>query len=309
MNDYSGRNRMWRILTPLLIYWGINMMLAPVIATTVILTQQRMLEMRTAIDEGQEMTLEHLMNIQNQVLSGDAHELTQSILAFTPYIVVFGALLTLIYGVFAFRKDRKHEVEAGMLVKIAPKVWQYSIIIGLAIAVCVGLNFLLLTLQVAFPNLRYSQIASTAIFSAPFWFQMLGFGVITSVAEEYLFRGLIFKRYRETYGFVRSMVTSSLIFAIIHSNLVQYIYAFALGALCAYVYEKFGTLKAPIALHIVANMTSLALTQFGVFRWFFEVPVRVGVAVVLAAFIGSSLVVLLRSVQFPSEVVENKEMG
>ena len=306
MNDYSGRNRMWRILTPLLIYWGINMMLAPVIATSFILARQRVLEIQSAM-VGQEVTLEQLMNIQNQALSGDTGELTQSIMEFTPYIVVFGAFLTLIYSVIAFWKDRKHEIEEGMLVKIAPKIWQYSIIIGLAIAVCVGLNFLLLTLQMAFPTLRYSQIASTAIFSAPFWFQILGFGVITSVAEEYLFRGLIFKRYRETGGFVRSMILSSLVFAIVHSNLVQFIYAFALGALCAYVYEKFGTLKAPIALHIVANLTALAFTQFGVFRWFFEIPARVGVAVVLAAFIGSSLVVLLRSVQFSSEVMENKE--
>ena len=309
MNDYSGRNRMWRILTPLLIYWGINMMLAPVIATTFILTRQRLSEMRRAIDEGQEVTLDHLMSVQSQVLSGDTQEVTQYILAFTPYILVFGALLTLIYSVIAFWKDRKHEVEAGMLVKIAPKVWQYAIIIGLAIAVCVGLNFILLTMQVSFPNLRYSGIASTAIFSAPFWFQMLGFGIITSVAEEYLFRGLIFKRYRETVGFVRAMIMSSLVFAIVHSNLIQFIYAFALGALCAYVYEKFGTLKAPIAMHVVANLTAISLTGSGVFRWFFEVPMRVGVAVVLAAFIGSSLVVLLRSVQFPTEVVENKEIS
>jgi hypothetical protein len=80
-----------------------------------------------------------------------------------------------------------------------------------------------------------------------------------------------------------------------------------LGALCAYVYEKFGTLKAPIVLHIVANVTSLSLTQVDGFRWFFAVPIRVGIAIVLAAFIGSSLIVLLRSVQFSSEVIESKE--
>jgi len=306
MNDYSGRNRMWRILTPLLFYWGLHMMVAPVIVTYIIVVQHRLLELQAAM-EGQGLTLDVLFSIQNQTLSGETGELGPYIIAATPYILVLGAVLTLTYSIIAYLKDRKDEVEAGMLVKIVPKIWQYSIIIGLAIAVCVGLNFILLMLQVSFPNLRYSQVASIAIFSAPFWFQILGFGIITSVAEEYLFRGLIFKRYRETGGFTRSMILSSLVFAIVHSNLIQFIYAFALGALCAYVYERFGTLKAPIVLHIVANLTALAMTEFGVFRWFFEVPVRVGVAVVLAAFIGSSLVVLLRSIQLPSEVVENKE--
>ena len=306
MNDYSGRNRIWRIFTPLLIYMGFNMMLAPYLATIFIVTRKRLAEMQRAIAEGQEVTFENLMRVQSQVLS-DTQEMTQYIQEYIPYILVFGALLTLIYSVIAFRKDRKQEVEAGMLVKIAPKVWQYSIIVGLAIAVCVGLNFLLLTMQVSFPNLRYAGIASRAIFSAPFWFQMLGFGIVTSVAEEYLFRGLIFKRFRETAGFVKATMMSSFMFAFVHSNLIQFIYAFALGALCAYVYEKFGTLKAPIALHIVANLTAISLTGVGAFGWFFEVPMRVGVAVVLAAFIGSSLVVLLRNTQFPSEVVENKE--
>lgn len=306
MNDYSGRNRMWRVLTPLLFYWGINMMLAPVIATTVILTRHRLAEVREAMD-GQGLTLEVLVNIQNQVLSGETGDITPYIIAATPYIVVLGAFFTLIYGVIVYWRDRKHEIEEGMLVKVVPKLWQYSMVGGLAIAACIGLNFLLLTLQVNFPGLRYSQVASATIFSPPFWFQIMGFGIITSVAEEVLFRGLIFKRYRETGGFVRSMIMSSVVFAIVHANLVQFIYAFAIGALCAYVYERFGTLKAPIVLHVVANLTALTMTQLGLFRWFFEVPLRVGVAVVLAAFIGSSMVVLLANARFPSEVVENKE--
>ena len=306
MNDYSGRNRMWRILTPLLFYWGLNMMIAPVIVAYIIDRRRQLMEILATM-EGQRVTLRSIWSIFTHASSVDTGELTPYIIAATPYILVLGAFLTLIYSTIVYWKDRKDEVEAGMLVRIVPKMWQYAIILGLAIAVCVGMNFLLLMLQVSFPNLRYGQIASTAIFSAPFWFQLLGFGIITSVAEEYLFRGLIFKRYRETGGFTRSMILSSLVFAIVHANLIQFIYAFALGAICAFVYERFGTLKAPIALHIIANMTSLAMTQFGVLRWFFEVPLRGGVAVVLAAFIGSSLVVLLRGIQFPSQVVENKE--
>jgi membrane protease YdiL (CAAX protease family) len=306
MGDSSGRNKTWRMLTPLLFYWGINMMLAPFIATTFIIAWHRFAEVQRTM-EGQTITLENLIYIQNQILLGDPQELSQYIVAFTPYIIVFGALMTLLYGIIAFRKDRKDEVEKGLLVKIAPKIWQYSVVVGLAIAACIGMNFILLMLQVAFPNLRYAQIASSAIFSASFIFQIMGFGVITSIAEEFLFRGLIFKRYRESSGFVRSMIFSSLIFAIVHSNLVQFIYAFVLGALCAYVYEKFGTLRAPIVLHIVANITSLSLTRVDGFRWFFDVPIRVGLAIVLAAFIGSSLIVLLMNTQFSSEVIENKE--
>ena len=43
------------------------------------------------------------------------------------------------------------------------------------------------------------------------------------------------------------------------------IYTFLLGMLLCYVYEKFGSMKAPIMLHIVLNLGSLIFTDIGVF--------------------------------------------
>jgi membrane protease YdiL (CAAX protease family) len=297
MYNGSGRNKFWRLLGPLIIFWALNM-LAQFIITSFIMVGQMMPEARRIVEE-YNLTFENLLNINYYVPPADAGEIARQVAIYTPYIVVFGGVLTIIYGVIIFRKDRKEEFLAGLSVKKLPKIWQYSLVIALAIVVCLGMNFILLMVQVAFPGLRYGQIASQVIFSPPFWFQLLGFGIITSVAEEYIFRGLIFKRYRENNEFIRSAIMTSLIFAVIHSNIIQFIYAFVLGLLCAYVYEKFGSLVAPIMLHIVANLTAITFTQLNGFVWFFEVPIRAGITVVLAAFIGASLVVLLRSIQIP----------
>ena len=45
---------------------------------------------------------------------------------------------------------------------------------------------------------------------------------------------------------------------------------FLLGILLCYVYEKFGSMKAPIMLHIVLNLGSLIFTDIGVFNWLRE---------------------------------------
>ena len=308
MDNNSGRNRFWRLISPLLIFFALNT-LAQMIVSTFVLTQLRMEEIRVAT-EGQRVTFENIMYLQRNLPPGDATEAARLIISYTPYILVFGAILTLTYSVLTFRKDRKEEATLGLFTKKVPKIWQYSFIIGIGLAVCFGLNFLLIMMQMAFPGFRANQVAGGAgggLFAVPFWFRLLGLGVIVTVAEEYIFRGLIFKRQRESNGFVKSMIMSSLIFAIIHSTTVQMIYAFALGVLCAYVYERFGSLIAPITLHVVASVTSLLLIESNGLRWFFQEPIRAGIAVVLAAFVGSSLFVLIRSADISSDVIEKKE--
>ena len=50
------------------------------------------------------------------------------------------------------------------------------------------------------------------------------------------------------------------------------IYTFLLGILLCYVYEKFGSMKAPIMLHVVLNLGSLIFTDIGVFNWLAREP-------------------------------------
>ena len=61
-----------------------------------------------------------------------------------------------------------------------------------------------------------------------------------------------------------------------------------------YVYEKYGSVKAPILAHITANILSVVGTQFQWFDWLFEDPMRVGISTVLCAFIASSIYVMIQ---------------
>ena len=80
--------------------------------------------------------------------------------------------------------------------------------------------------------------------------QIVGLGIVTPLAEELMFRGVLFGRCREQMGFYRAAIWSSLFFSMIHGNMIQMVYALALGMFLCYAYEKFGSLKASVLLHI-----------------------------------------------------------
>ena len=82
--------------------------------------------------------------------------------------------------------------------------------------------------------------------------------VIAPLAEELLFRRLLLDRLRP-YGDRFAILASALCFGLFHGNLNQYFYAFATGAVLAYVMVRTGCLWQTVLLHLLVNGTSVVL--------------------------------------------------
>ena len=76
--------------------------------------------------------------------------------------------------------------------------------------------------------------------------------ICAPIAEEILFRKLLIDRTIK-YGQGISILMSAFIFGLFHGNLNQFVYAFTLGAVFAYVYSKTGNIKYTILMHMVVN--------------------------------------------------------
>lgn len=83
--------------------------------------------------------------------------------------------------------------------------------------------------------------------------------IIGPIAEELTFRGLVQRRARVWLKPGTAIVVSSLIFGLAHMNMIQLIYAFGIGLLLGYLYEKSGNLIAPILAHMAANVVTIAI--------------------------------------------------
>lgn len=79
------------------------------------------------------------------------------------------------------------------------------------------------------------------------------------VMEEIFFRGFMYNALKKKTGVLAGIMITSLIFSLLHGHLAGFVPIMALGILLAYLYEKTGTLTAPITVHIVHNMASLFL--------------------------------------------------
>lgn len=86
----------------------------------------------------------------------------------------------------------------------------------------------------------------------PLWLNIILMALIPAICEEYIFRGLIFHGYKKRNPFGAIMM-SSFLFALMHMNLNQFVYAFIMGIVfCMLVYAT-GTIMASITAHFVFN--------------------------------------------------------
>lgn len=203
------------------------------------------------------------------------------------------ALCTIPLTLILFNKDRKLEKACGIVPAEKTPFSNYWTIVLFGAILSAGVTCLSTMVQAVIQDEQYKQAAEN-MYSASFPMQLLVLGLVVPAAEELMFRGILYKRCRERRKFWYAAFWSSVFFAITHTNDIQMVYAFLLGICLCYLYERFGSFKAPLVLHISANAVSLILTETGVFGWLGAEPIRMAVAAVISAFLCSSLFVLMQ---------------
>jgi membrane protease YdiL (CAAX protease family) len=83
--------------------------------------------------------------------------------------------------------------------------------------------------------------------------------ILAPVAEETFFRGILYPTIKQA-GFPRlALWTTSLLFAVIHKNLVVFVPLLALAIALTMLYERFDNLLAPITAHALFNAVNFTL--------------------------------------------------
>ena len=77
--------------------------------------------------------------------------------------------------------------------------------------------------------------------------------VVGPIAEELVFRGVIFSAVRKRTGRWIAMLVSGALFSGLHTNAIGFVPILLLGVFLAFLYEFTGTLLAPMAVHILHN--------------------------------------------------------
>lgn len=84
---------------------------------------------------------------------------------------------------------------------------------------------------------------------------------IAPVLEEYIFRKQIIDRCGK-YGEKTAILLSAVTFSLFHMNLFQMVYAFALGAIFAFVYTRTRRLRYSVFMHMIINFMGSVLAPW-----------------------------------------------
>ena len=170
-----------------------------------------------------------------------------------------------IMAILFYQDSKKIRWEGAPLTPIA-----IVILIGIGICACIGVNMLFELIGLTVLRSDDAKLVSQALYSDKLWLQILAVGIAAPIAEELLFRGILYRRMRTWLSVVPASMIAVAIFAAVHGNLLQALYAFLLGIILIWADEHFANLIAPILLHVSANVISIVVSQSNVVANFLQ---------------------------------------
>ena len=197
----------------------------------------------------------------------------------------FAMVIGIVPLVPMFRKEISHEGDEKADGKGGAGA-KVLLTITLALTVSVAVNILFILFHLTESSEAYTQTAEHQ-YSVIFPFGLFLYGIISPLAEEVVFRGIIYNRMKKHMPVIVSIILSALLFGIYHGNTVQALYGFCMGILIAYTYEMFGGFVYAFLFHAAANVAVYTITGN---QCLYEMIIQPYVGIVLA---GIAIVLLL----------------
>lgn len=122
----------------------------------------------------------------------------------------------------------------------------------LSIIVSAILNFVIIFVK----HMLGVSITTTSISVAV----ILSTGIIGPILEEFLFRGIVYGKLCIFFNSKKAFWLSIIIFAFFHSGIYDIVFAFLIGYLLTFIYQKYHDIRLSSLSHIAVNITSLLLS-------------------------------------------------
>ncbi|MBO5072845.1 MAG: CPBP family intramembrane metalloprotease [Eubacterium sp.] len=168
-------------------------------------------------------------------------------------------------------------------------------IVGIAIFGQFAINLILRGFQIVLPSIfrQYEELAKNFDLDTMNPVIMLFIVCLLGpLAEEVLFRGMIYAKLRRGFSMWPAAIISGLLFGAYHMNWVQGIYATIIGVVLAYIYEKTQTIWGSCLLHVAFNSSSYLLDILT--GWLEQIDsVILGIVMILFELACCGIVILL----------------
>lgn len=252
----------WRFIYPILIFVGVEMVIEMVLLY------------------GYMFSLMKANHLSISDVGALTDELSNYVYSISLYITIARSAVLVPVYIVLMRKDKGRDMYYQRYAKYEPLEYKWLFVLPiLGFVAAMAFNHLVPMILMALQSFihvagktlfgsdwnvdffaTYESLSGT-IYSGNIWVQILATAIAAPIVEELLFRGMIFKRMRSYLKFVPSALVSAFVFGVMHGNAVQFLYAFLIGIMLAFIYEKFKIIIAPIIFHTGANLICVIVTM------------------------------------------------
>ena len=173
--------------------------------------------------------------------------------------VLSGALTLLVILLIA--KIVKHEPFSYIGIrKVKPK--EVGLLFLYGAVFCAAISFILVLIPFPESWLAEYEEESSVLFDIPAWQTFLSSVIMAPLVEETVFRGLIYRSLSRGIPRAVAMVLVSVLFGYLHGTVYWMIYAGVLGLFLVWIYEKFNSTLASMAVHCGFNLVGSFLISY-----------------------------------------------
>ena len=196
-----------------------------------------------------------------------------------------------------YKKDRARRAAAGAIetpteeqIETRKKKQPLQLLLCalMGISACFLVNHLMMLTGMTTAHAQDVESVSKILYQGRLILELAGTAVIIPVAEELVYRALTMGRIQDYLRTPLAIGTSAIIFGAMHGNLLQGLFAFALGLLLGWSYSRCRSLAAPMILHMGANLISVLVSETQVFGFVYRSN-----SAFLVVTVGSGILLLL----------------
>lgn len=190
-------------------------------------------------------------------LQYDMDSIINFTLSVTNIFLLISSALTILFLILIYKIKKRNYKEELQIIRTHNVNIFYAIFIGLC---CWLFNSGVVSLveEAGFfsSQFEYMNDILAPISQGSILISMLTVGIVAPIAEEFLFRGVIYNTLKKKISIKWTIIIQAILFGVFHGNLVQGTYATLLGLVFGYVTYKTKSLWPAIIMHMVNNLTA-----------------------------------------------------
>ena len=190
-------------------------------------------------------------------LEYEIDSMVNSILSLTNVFLLISSVLTILILILIYKVKKRDYKEELQIVRTHKLNIFYAIFIGICCWLFNSGALSLVEEAGLFSNhFEYMNEILAPISQGSILISMITVGIIAPIAEEFLFRGVIYNTLNKKISIKWTIIIQAILFGVFHGNLVQGTYATLLGLIFGYVTYKTKSLWPAIIMHMANNLTA-----------------------------------------------------